>query len=154
MNSIRGQLAEFGLVFPRSTSELRNGLAAAAHDDTLPIAVRELVTWAREDLERLDQRIAACDRAIGLACRADPDARRVQQVCGVGPTTGKARLGSITKSGDAYLRTLLVQGARSTLKCALRADPQRATRIQRWAAELLLQGLKHVPPQLLDCLTR
>lgn len=28
---------------------------------------------------------------------------------------GKARLGKITKAGDAYLRTLLVQGARSVM---------------------------------------
>ena len=28
---------------------------------------------------------------------------------------GKARLGEITKAGDAYLRTLLVQGARSVM---------------------------------------
>jgi transposase len=42
---------------------------------------------------------------------------------------GKARLGGITKAGDAYLRTLLVLGARSVLmKAAKRTDP-----ISRWA---------------------
>ena len=169
-NRMRGLLAEFGLVFPRSTAALRKGLVDALHDERVPIAVRELVAWAREDIERLDQRIAACDRAIGLACRADPTARRLQEVLGVGPTTadaviatagdarefrngrqfaawtglvprqfssgGKARLGCITRRGDAYLRTLLVQGAKSTLKQALRCDPDKATRIQLWAAQL------------------
>lgn len=45
---------------------------------------------------------------------------------------GKARLGSITKAGDAYLRTLLVLGARSLLmKAAAHTDP-----VSRWAVKL------------------
>jgi transposase len=99
---------------------------------------------------RSQRLIAECDRAIGLACRGDPAAQRLQQLFGVGPTSadaavatvgdargsrafrngrqfaawvgltprqfssgGKTRLGAITRRGDAYLRTLLVQGARS-----------------------------------------
>lgn len=41
---------------------------------------------------------------------------------------GKARLGRITKAGDAYLRTLLIMGARSVLAAA----PGKADRISRW----------------------
>ena len=45
---------------------------------------------------------------------------------------GKARLGSITKTGDAYLRTLLILGARSMLmKAATHTDP-----VSRWAIKL------------------
>lgn len=44
-------------------------------------------------------------------------------------TGGKARLGHITKRGDAYLRTLLILGARS----ALRTAAMRADRLARWA---------------------
>jgi transposase len=45
---------------------------------------------------------------------------------------GKARLGSITKAGDSYLRTLLVMGARSLLmKAANHTDP-----VSRWAIKL------------------
>lgn len=50
----------------------------------------------------------------------------------------RRRLGSITKRGDRYLRTLLVHGARSALFAAHRA--QRAGRplndLQRWALEV------------------
>ena len=49
---------------------------------------------------------------------------------------GKARLGAITRRGDGYVRALLVQGAKSTLKQALRAAPETATRLQQWAREL------------------
>lgn len=44
-------------------------------------------------------------------------------------TGGKARLGHITRRGDAYLRTLLVMGARSVLQRAARqSDP-----LSKWA---------------------
>jgi len=42
---------------------------------------------------------------------------------------GKARLGRITKAGDAYLRTLLIMGARAVLAAAA----GRTDRISRWA---------------------
>lgn len=45
---------------------------------------------------------------------------------------GKAKLGSITKAGDSYLRTLLVMGARSVLMNAVgKNDP-----VSRWALQL------------------
>ena len=39
---------------------------------------------------------------------------------------GKTRLGRITKAGDAYLRTLLVLGARAVLNAAAKARPIRS----------------------------
>jgi transposase len=42
---------------------------------------------------------------------------------------GKPRLGRITKAGDAYLRTLLIMGARAVLASA----PGRTDRLSRWA---------------------
>ena len=47
-------------------------------------------------------------------------------------TGGKARLGHISKRGDAYLRNLFVQGARSVLQSA----GAHQDRISRWALEL------------------
>jgi transposase len=44
---------------------------------------------------------------------------------------GKTRLGRITKR-DAYLRTLLILGAKSTLQSALRKPPEGRHRLQRW----------------------
>ena len=44
-------------------------------------------------------------------------------------TGGKARLGRITKRGDAYLRTLLILGARAALQMAARRDDK----LSRWA---------------------
>ena len=47
-------------------------------------------------------------------------------------TGGKARLGRITKRGDAYLRNLLVMGARAVLQMATR----RTDKMSRWALAL------------------
>jgi transposase len=49
-------------------------------------------------------------------------------------TGGRPRLGRITRRGDTYLRGLLVQGARSALQAALRADPRRRNRLAAWIA--------------------
>jgi len=45
---------------------------------------------------------------------------------------GKTKLGRTTRRGDAYLRSLLVQGAKSTLQVALRQSTDKATRLQQW----------------------
>jgi transposase len=45
---------------------------------------------------------------------------------------GKTRLGRITKAGDAYLRSLLVLGARAVLNAA----PAKADSLSRWAVKL------------------
>jgi transposase len=50
---------------------------------------------------------------------------------------GKVKLGRITRRGDAYLRTLLIQGARSTLQSALRRTPERHDRLSVWIVRLL-----------------
>ena len=47
-------------------------------------------------------------------------------------TGGKTRLGRITKRGDAYLRTLLILGAKSALQAALRRPPECRHRLQQW----------------------
>lgn len=52
---------------------------------------------------------------------------------------GKPKLGRITRRGDDYLRTLLVQGARSVLAATLRKHrtaPEALTRLQQWIVTL------------------
>jgi transposase len=48
---------------------------------------------------------------------------------------GKTRLGRITKAGDAYLRSLLVLGARAVLAAA----PGKTDSLSRWAVQLQLR---------------
>lgn len=52
---------------------------------------------------------------------------------------GKAKLGRTTRRGDTYLRSLLVQGAKSTLQVALRQSPDKASRLQQWIMQIYLR---------------
>jgi transposase len=49
---------------------------------------------------------------------------------------GKDRLGSITKRGDTYLRSLLTQGARATLNAALGRAPDKRSHLEHWIVTL------------------
>lgn len=49
---------------------------------------------------------------------------------------GKTKLGRISRRGDAYLRSLLVQGARSTLQATLKKLPDKQDRMQQWIMRL------------------
>jgi transposase len=51
-------------------------------------------------------------------------------------SAGKTKLGRITRRGDAYLRTLLIQGARSALQAALRRAPAKRDRLSAWIVQL------------------
>lgn len=52
---------------------------------------------------------------------------------------GKTKLGRTSRRGDAYLRSLLVQGAKSTLQVALRQTPDKANRLQLWIAQMYVR---------------
>lgn len=49
---------------------------------------------------------------------------------------GKPKLGGISRRGDPYLRTLLIQGAKSTLQAALKRIPSELDHSQRWIVQL------------------
>jgi transposase len=56
---------------------------------------------------------------------------------------GKARLGSITKAGDFYLRGLLVNGARAVLEAAA----GKSDSLSRWAVQLAERRHPHPSPR-------
>lgn len=77
--------------------------------------------------------------AIGNA-REFKQGRQMASWLGLVPTQhssgGHARLGEISCRGDAYLRTLLIQGAHSSLQCAKAVTIDKATPEQRWIRSL------------------
>ncbi len=168
VNQIRGLLAEYGLVVGQRIDSLRKALPDWLEDADNPLSsdFRSVLDGLRQDLLTLDERIKELDHCIQRQAEADPAAKRLQQIPGIGPVTatalvsgvgnarqfkrgrdmaawlgltprqhssgGKERLLGISKRGDAYLRTLLIQGARSVLKVAGRKDDPRS----RWLQSL------------------
>jgi transposase len=127
------------------------------------LEVREQLAALNLRLARCDQQIATHARSSDVARRAGellgigpltssalattvPDAkvfrngRQFGAWLGLTPrqhsSGGRTRLGHFSLRGNVYLRTLLVEGARSTLQSALRADPSHASRLQRWIRQL------------------
>ncbi|MFC7519093.1 IS110 family transposase [Herbaspirillum sp. GCM10030257] len=170
LNRVRGLLAEYGVVIPRSPDRLMAALPILTEDPRLPDPIHALLIEVREQLSSLHARMARCDEQIAAHAKQSAAAQRAMQLTGVGPITasalaatvpdpkafrngrrfgawlgltprqhssgGKTRLGRISLRGNVYLRNLLIQGARSALQSALRADPLKASRLQRWISAL------------------
>jgi transposase len=166
VNQIRGLLAEYGIVVGRSVDTLRNALPLLLEDadNGLTIDFRVLLEGLQQDLNILNERVADLDKRIKTLASSNTDAKRLQQIPGIGPITatalvcaigdgkqfkrgrdmaawlgltprqhssgGKDRLLGISKRGDAYLRTLLIHGARAVLKVAGQKDDPRSCWLQ------------------------
>jgi len=133
---------------------------------TFLAAIRDLMEhWQQlqERLRRCDQRIEAHARADTRCCRVRAltgigaltsdavvatvgngsdfkNGRQMAAWLGVVPrqhsSGGREQLGSITRTGNTYLRTLLIQGARSSVLQAARIPADKATPEQIWINQL------------------
>ena len=159
-------LGEYGLVVGQRIDVLRKALPLILEDaeNGLTIDFRTLLEGLQQDLITLDERVDDMDKKIKLLASSNEDAKRLQQIPGIGPITatalisaigdgkqfkrgrdlaawlgltprqhssgGKDRLLGISKRGDAYLRTLLIHGARAVLKVAGNKEDPRSRWIQ------------------------
>lgn len=99
-NQIRGLVAEYGLVTPVHLDRLRKAIPLWLEDaeNGLSDAFRRLLNGVWCDLTRLDHRIAELDREINTLAETHPDAKRLLQLCGVGPVVATALVATV---GDA-----------------------------------------------------
>ena len=158
-NQIRGLVGEYGIVAPSGINQLRRALPCWLEDaeNGLSDLFRGLCADLREDLRRLDERVAELDASIARSINGEPLAQRLLALRGVGPlgdgasfrkgrdfaaslgltprqrsTGGRDRLLGISKRGDPYLRKLLVHGARAVLRYAKGRDDA----LSQWANAL------------------
>jgi transposase len=167
-SQIRGLVAEYGLIAPKELCQLRAALPRWLDDphNGLTERFRGLLHGLWGDLTALDERVRALDHEITALSRSDPDAKRLQQLRGIGPITatalvaavgngeqfangrqmaaamgltprqhssaGKERHLGISKRGDAYLRCLLIHGARSVIRTAA----HKPDRLSLWVTGL------------------
>ena len=97
INRVRGLLAEFGLVFPQGSRELRGVLS-----DVLEDASNELGTLARLTLQRaqsqwheLDAHLAWCDERIAAHGQQNVDVKTAASLMGIGPVTASAVVATV-----------------------------------------------------------
>lgn len=175
-NQIRGLVAEYGLVAPQRIERLRAAVPLWLEDaeNGLSVRFRRLLNGLWLDLKTLDARVGELDQELKNIAEIDPQARRLQQLPGVGPVISTAliaavgdatqfangrqmaaaigltprqyssgeknRLLGISKRGDAYLRSILIHGARSVVKYAKHKDD----RLSRWLNGLSERRHKNV----------
>jgi transposase len=107
-------------------------IAAHAHQDERCMRLRAIIGIGPMTAD-------AAVATVGNA-REFKQGRQLAAWLGLVPTQhssgGKARLGEISCRGDAYLRTLLIQGARSSLQRAKAVSLEKATPEQVWIRTL------------------
>ena len=91
INSLRGHLAEYGLIASQGPSHIER-LIAQVEDPTsgVPEAARSCLMRLVEVLRRLQDEIAELDREITIRAKADDVARRLMTVPGIGPLIATA----------------------------------------------------------------
>jgi transposase len=92
MNSVRSQLAEFGIVAAQGRRGFAE-LAAAVADPgaaRVPALLREVLCLLVQQVDRLAVAVALLEQRIVAAARAHPAMRRLTTIPGVGPLTAHA----------------------------------------------------------------
>ncbi|WP_298938601.1 IS110 family transposase [uncultured Ruegeria sp.] len=92
VNQIRGLLAEHGIIVARDISRIRRTLSQIADgvDHMLGAMLVELVCDVHEELNELDQRIAAYTKRIRDLFRSNEMCQRIGRIEGIGPITATA----------------------------------------------------------------
>lgn len=103
INQIRGLLAEYGIVLPQHSGQVRRGLPEVLEDaeNQLTGTSRELFRSLYEELVELDEKIAVADNRIQVAFKNTPNCQRIAAVEGVGPLIATAVVAAIS-NGHAF----------------------------------------------------
>ncbi len=96
-NQIRGLVAEYGLVAPRQLIALRRAVPDWLEDaeNGLSVLFRRLLSGLWEDLKQLESRLTELDQEINVIAKTDPDAKRLQQLRGIGPMVATALVATV-----------------------------------------------------------
>ncbi|MFC1748723.1 IS110 family transposase [Pseudomonadota bacterium] len=102
-NQIRGLLAEYGIVMPKTKAALAKAVPELLEDSEngLSFKFRELLDDLNEELKRLTERLNEYTRKIKLAAHQQEAAKRLMELEGVGEITATALVASIG-NGSAY----------------------------------------------------
>jgi transposase len=98
INRIRGLLSKFGVVLAQRAIEVRR--SAASSLELLPGPAARAVRDLLEHLRVLDARVVEYERELEQHARRDDDAKRIQQLSGVGPISASAIVASVADAHE------------------------------------------------------
>ena len=91
INALRGHLAEYGHIFPKGITQADQVMASIESPDTrLPEAARTVLKVLVSTFRTLTIQIKDLDAEIGRRAKADPVARRLMTIPGIGPIAATA----------------------------------------------------------------
>jgi transposase len=91
INAMRGHLSEYGYVFPQGITHAEAVMAPIEDPDTsLPDTARSVLKVLADTFRALEVRIAELDAEIDRRAKADPVARRLMTIPGIGPIAATA----------------------------------------------------------------
>jgi len=100
INEIRGLLGESGIIVRKGVAAVRNTLPSIIEDaeNGLCVPMRVLMKALYGELESVDARLDELNEQVNVHANQDRNAKRIQQLDGVGPITASAVVSSV---GDA-----------------------------------------------------
>jgi transposase len=165
INSARGLLREFGIVFPTGAAKFSNRLLSVIEDAEvrIPAVLRDVLHELVLEIHELESRIKTVERHLAALALETPVVERLPTIPGVGLLTSTALVGFVgdverfpsgrhfaaylgltPRGGRRRLRRISKQGdihLRTLLVHGARAvlqgaQPKSPTRFRAWAAEL------------------
>jgi transposase len=152
-NQIRGLVAEYGLVAPRTLYALRAAIPDWLEDadNDLTDHFRSLLHGLWLDLVALDDRLRELDRAIEQLANSNPRARRLQQLRGVGPMVATALIATVGDAGQYHKGRQMAASLGLTPRQCSSGDKQRLLGISKrgdvYLRTLLVHGARAVVSQ-------
>jgi transposase len=97
VNALRGHLAEFGVTAPVGLQHAKEliGVVEDEADTRLPLVAREALRVLADQIGELDRRIDGLEKAVTKMAKADPVARRIMTVPGIGPITASRLVATV-----------------------------------------------------------
>ena len=91
INALRGHLAEFGFVVRQGPGHAMRLIELVADPTTdLPDQARSVLAVVAESLQAVQSKISVLDREIAARAKADPVAKRLMTIPGIGPVVATA----------------------------------------------------------------
>ncbi len=152
-NQIRGLVAEYGLVAPRTLYALRAAIPDWLEDadNDLTDHFRSLLHGLWLDLVALDDRLRELDRAIEQLANSNPMTRRLQQLRGVGPMVATALIATVGDAGQYHKGRQMAASLGLTPRQCSSGDKQRLLGISKrgdvYLRTLLVHGARAVVSQ-------
>ena len=100
LNSLRGHMAEAGLIAAQGARNARAlaGLLSEGHPD-IPACIAQALLPLVGQVAELDTAIDALDKEFAAAAKAEPQARRLMTIPGIGPQTAHAIVTTLGPDG-------------------------------------------------------